>query len=113
MEGEARNLRRYPFAGDQREDDSCCKGEVANQIVNEDGRIDQKAGHDKENWDEKGVCQKIQRVLSWLVITRGVKRETGKKCADDSWQVDNLCEQTSHNHEGKHENEVGVVVIFK
>src|SRR5579862_9324080 len=100
MEGPARNFRCNPLTENQREDNGGSKGEFVNQAVIENDWVDKKAGCDKENWDKNGIRQELQLSLGWLVMNCGVKRQTSKKCSDDSRQVDDLRQEPGEGHEG-------------
>src|SRR5580692_6714605 len=113
MEGAAGNFRRYPLPDDEREDDTARESEVVNHAAKEYQRVDQEPGYDKENRDEKRICEEHQLALCRLVVDGGVNCQTCKECADYARQVDALCEDAGHNHDGKHEDEVGVFVIFR
>ena len=58
-------------------------GEIVDDAVREDDRVDEEPGHNKEDRDEKRLAEEFELVLGGLVVHRRVDRQAGEERPDD------------------------------
>ena len=75
-------------------------------------RVDQEAGHDKEDRYEQRIAHEFQLALGRLVFHRRIDRQAGQERADDARQVDELREQRRHGENAEHQDEIGLLVVL-
>src|SRR5256885_16790050 len=113
MECATGNFCRNPLSNQEREDDTAREREVTHQGAKEHDRIDEKPGHDKKCRNKERIREKLQLSLRRFISNRCINCQTCKECPDYTWQIDALCQDAGHGHNSKHQDKVGVFVIFK
>ena len=112
MESTAPNFRCYPLPDDQRENDSGRECEILNDVRKNDTGSIRKPVTIKNKRNEKRISKELQLALRRLVMTALLTARPAKECANYTGQIDDLCEQARRRHDGEHENEIGVLVVF-